>query len=77
MKVPLLFFCVALFSVPIKAQDVRGSLSEQGLGFAQVVPGKALQFPRDHGPHPEFRTERRLWTGHLSTAAGYVELTGY
>lgn len=35
-----------------------------------VVPGRTLTFPRDHGSHPEFRTEWWYATGWLETAAG-------
>ena len=33
--------------------------------FAPVVPGRRLVFPRDHGAHPEFRTEWWYITGWL------------
>jgi predicted secreted hydrolase len=35
-----------------------------------VVPGHALEFPRDHGSHPEFRTEWWYVTGWISTVDG-------
>lgn len=38
--------------------------------YAQVVPGRALRFPRDHGSHPEFRTEWWYVTGQVTDAAG-------
>jgi predicted secreted hydrolase len=38
--------------------------------YAPVVPGRALEFPADHGSHPEFRTEWWYVTGWLQTAAG-------
>ncbi len=38
--------------------------------YAVVKPGITLQFPRDHGAHPEFRTEWWYATGHLKTASG-------
>ena len=31
--------------------------------YAQVRPGAALSFPRDHGSHPDFRTEWWYVTG--------------
>jgi len=37
---------------------------------AIVEPGYALEFPRDHGAHPEFRTEWWYVTGWISTVAG-------
>lgn len=38
--------------------------------FAAVVPGRALSFPRDHGAHPEFRTEWWYATGWLTLPDG-------
>lgn len=35
-----------------------------------VRPGRVFQFPRDHGAHPEFRTEWWYFTGHLQTPQG-------
>ena len=37
--------------------------------YARVVP-RALDFPRDHGAHPEFRTEWWYVTGWVADAAG-------
>ncbi|MDH3218278.1 MAG: carotenoid 1,2-hydratase [Gammaproteobacteria bacterium] len=52
------------------AQDVLGGLRDQGLGFAQVTPGKKLQFPRDHGAHPDYRIEWWYLTANLSDDDG-------
>ncbi len=38
--------------------------------YAQVVPGQMLEFPRDHGSHPAFRTEWWYVTGWLEDATG-------
>lgn len=38
--------------------------------FPPVVPGMRLEFPRDHGAHPAFRTEWWYLTGHLRDADG-------
>lgn len=38
--------------------------------FAAVVPGRALVFPRDHGAHPDFRTEWWYATGWLGLPDG-------
>jgi predicted secreted hydrolase len=38
--------------------------------FAPVLPGVALQFPRDFGAHPGFKTEWWYATGWLTTADG-------
>ena len=52
------------------AQDVLGDLRDQGLGFAQVLPGKTLQFPRDHGAHPDYRIEWWYLTANLTDHQG-------
>lgn len=38
--------------------------------YPPVQPGRPLQFPRDHGAHPDFRTEWWYATGWLQTAEG-------
>jgi predicted secreted hydrolase len=38
--------------------------------FKQAVPGYEFVFPRDHGSHPEYRTEWWYYTGHLRTESG-------
>jgi len=40
----------------------------QAQEFAKVAPGKALQFPRDYGAHPDYRTEWWYVTGWLQTS---------
>ena len=35
-----------------------------GTGLTHALPVKTLQFPRDHGAHPDFRTEWWYITGH-------------
>src|SRR6185369_14321630 len=51
------------------AQGFAG-LGERANGFATVVPGKAFEFPEDHGPHPEFRIEWWYVTANLVYANG-------
>lgn len=38
--------------------------------FKMTAPGYSLQFPRDHGSHPEYPTEWWYFTGHLEDAGG-------
>jgi predicted secreted hydrolase len=38
-------------------------------------PGRVFQFPRDHGAHPEYKTEWWYYVGHLKAASG--EAFGY
>jgi predicted secreted hydrolase len=40
------------------------------LTFRLALPGYDFEFPRDHGSHPEYRTEWWYYTGHLRTASG-------
>lgn len=40
-------------------------------GFALPQPGRVFVFPRDHGSHPEFRTEWWYVTGHLDARDGH------
>ncbi len=39
-------------------------------GYAEVVPGLAMAFPRDHGAHADFRNEWWYLTGWLKTQGG-------
>lgn len=38
--------------------------------FRPALPGYEFVFPRDHGAHPEYRTEWWYYTGHLRTESG-------
>jgi predicted secreted hydrolase len=40
------------------------------LGAAPALPERALVFPRDHGAHPDLRTEWWYITGHATSAGG-------
>ena len=70
MKRLLILICCILSSPALSAQDVLGDLRDQGLGFAQVTPGKSLQFPRDHGAHPDYRIEWWYLTANLTDLQG-------
>lgn len=55
------FLCTALMAqAPATTAD----------GFTIARPGYAFQFPRDHGAHPDYRTEWWYATGHLWDAQG-------
>ncbi len=60
---------VALGSKLARAQGFAG-LGGESDGFAAVVPGRALEFPRDHGPHPDYRIEWWYLTANLTDASG-------
>jgi predicted secreted hydrolase len=60
----------ALAASAVQAQDMLGDLRDQGAGFAQVTPGYSLQFPRDHGAHPDYRVEWWYLTANLEDSEG-------
>lgn len=59
-----------LFTSSIGADDVYDVLRRGGSGYAEVVPGNTLEFPRDHLPHPAYRIEWWYLTANLSDALG-------
>ena len=54
------------------ASKGRGDASRAhaDMDYGRVEPGRVLAFPRDHGSHPEFRTEWWYVTGWLADGAG-------
>jgi len=44
--------------------------AESNVGFAMAMEPRTFVFPRDHGPHPEFRNEWWYMTGNLDAADG-------
>lgn len=70
---PSLFatLCLALLLALISSRPLCAA--EAGLtedGFALPQRGRAFHFPRDHGSHPDFRTEWWYVTGHLDGEKG-------
>ncbi len=55
-------------AAPLTALPLPGHAS--AVVYPEVVPGRRLEFPRDHGAHPEYRQEWWYVTGWLSGAAG-------
>jgi len=47
-------------------------LGDEAQGFAEPTPGHILEFPRDHGAHPEFRIEWWYLTANLRDEFGRV-----
>ena len=45
-------------------------LAQRAEGFAQARPGVPLEFPRDHGAHPDYRIEWWYLTANLEDADG-------
>lgn len=52
------------------ARADAGALAIEATKFAPVMPGRPLVFPRDHGAHPDFRTEWWYATGWLALPDG-------
>jgi len=52
------------------ATGMAGLACAAGGGPALALPAKPLQFPRDFGAHPDFRTEWWYITGYASAATG-------
>ncbi|MEJ2098765.1 MAG: lipocalin-like domain-containing protein [Desulfobacterales bacterium] len=46
------------------------AIAEDGGGFLSVTGPCNLVFPKDHGPHPGYRTEWWYYTGNLQSDAG-------
>ena len=46
------------------------ALPASGAGYRRALPGYRYAFPRDHGAHPDFRTEWWYYTGHLTAEDG-------
>ncbi|HYL04351.1 MAG TPA: lipocalin-like domain-containing protein [Steroidobacteraceae bacterium] len=60
--------CAAAGGAPPAEPGVLGS--GEARGFAAALAPRPFEFPRDHGPHPEFRHEWWYLTGNLDAADG-------
>jgi predicted secreted hydrolase len=52
---------LALLAIPTLAEQP----ATEKFRFRQALPSLKLEFPRDHGSHPEYETEWWYYTGHL------------
>jgi len=52
----------------LSVADVLGGSADSG--FARALEPRPFEFPRDHGPHPDFRTEWWYLTGNLHDSRG-------
>jgi predicted secreted hydrolase len=50
--------------------ELLGGTADTAAGFQRATAVPELEFPRDHGPHPGFRTEWWYLTGNLQDGAG-------
>ncbi|WP_122073784.1 lipocalin-like domain-containing protein [Pseudophaeobacter sp. EL27] len=70
MNVSRFLFCLCLLTpTPGFAQGFAG-LGTEAEGFAIPSPSHRLQFPRDHGAHPDFRIEWWYLTANLEGENG-------
>ncbi len=61
---------VAAFGVSVSLMIGAQTPASTPDGFAVARPGYRFSFPRDHGSHPEYRTEWWYFTGHLWSLDG-------
>ena len=79
MNKPLTLFTTIILALSHFAH-AKGDTSQQniveilsgdsGEGFARAVEPMNLVFPKDHGPHPDYKTEWWYYTGNLKTDNG-------
>lgn len=72
MKRCLIVFFAFTLTLAAQAQTRLDLLraDESSSRFTQALEPRAFEFPRDHGPHPDFRHEWWYFTGHLEAANG-------
>ncbi len=63
-------FLLALAGLPVWRAGAEEAGAAGAVEFAPVLPGRRLVFPRDHGAHPDFRTEWWYVTGWLTLPDG-------
>lgn len=68
MNVRLLIFLL-IWPLGVVAQGFSG-LGSDAEGFATPTPGHTFSFPRDHGPHPDYRIEWWYLTANLKAEDG-------
>jgi predicted secreted hydrolase len=59
-----------LVALLFAAAASAAAVADTAITYPPVTPAYQLRFPRDHGAHPEFRTEWWYFTGWLETAEG-------
>jgi predicted secreted hydrolase len=62
--------CAGQAQTVVSADVVQAMSAPPGAEFARAFEPIEFEFPRDHGPHPEYRTEWWYYTGNLSDDAG-------
>jgi len=67
---------LSLIAASVPADETRGSRlstllsSGEDAGFVKALEAREFEFPRDHGPHPEYRNEWWYVTGNLDDDNG-------
>lgn len=60
-----------LIASPLNSSENSPRLQSQGAeGYQQAKGPSVLQFPEDHGPHPEYQTEWWYYTGNVDAKSG-------
>ena len=67
-RLALRLVAVASIAVAVVAAQQSGRVASDG--WRQAEAGYMLQFPRDHGSHPDYRVEWWYYTGNLSSSDG-------
>jgi predicted secreted hydrolase len=63
-------FAICFAAAIILMASIPANAGDASSGFLQVTGPCKLEFPRDHAPHPGFRTEWWYYTGNLKTETG-------
>ena len=64
------FFAASASHTFVGAPRQTSGVSHAVAGYAQALAPMPLQFPRDQGPHPDYRQEWWYLTGNLDSAGG-------
>jgi predicted secreted hydrolase len=67
MRWLVLLLCFSVAHAAVADLDILRDTSE---GFARAVEPRTFEFPRDHGPHPDFRHEWWYVTGNVDSDTG-------
>jgi predicted secreted hydrolase len=67
MRWLVLLLCFSVAHAAVADLDILRDTSE---GFARAVEPRTFEFPRDHGPHPDFHHEWWYVTGNLDSDTG-------
>jgi predicted secreted hydrolase len=75
LDLPAAFRVIGRVALGVILAVLLASVARAGEGFAAPRPGRVFEFPRDHGAHPEYKTEWWYYVGHVHAASG--ESFGY